>query len=177
MTGPCLSKACGKMEGVVKILKKIIDNLEEIIVVPLVAVMTAVIILQVIFRFVIRGSLPWSEELARYLMVWVTFVGASIGVKRGSHIGVEALVVVLPKKAQVVFKYVGIVIALIFSIIVFFVSISILRIQMMNNQISPAMRIPMWWAYGAIPTGTFLMAARFIQSLFQNKALNAETRD
>ena len=66
-------------------VKKFLNNIEEFIVVPLVAVMTAVIILQVFFRYVLKGSLPWSEELSRYLMIWVTFVGASIGVKRGAH--------------------------------------------------------------------------------------------
>jgi len=50
-----------------------------------------VAVLQNISRFVLRDSLSWSEELARYLMVWATFIGASIGVKRGSHVGVEAL--------------------------------------------------------------------------------------
>ena len=150
-------------------VKKFLNNIEEFIIVPLVAVMIAVVILQVIFRFILKGSLSWSEELARYLMVWVTFVGASIGVKRGAHIGVEALVIVLPKKTQIIIKYLGIILVVVFCIVVFSASLGILRNQIVNRQVSPAMRIPMWWAYAAIPVGTFFMGIRFIQTLFKYK--------
>jgi len=157
-------------------VKKFLNNFEEFLVVPLVGVMTAVIILQVIFRFILKASLPWSEELARYLMVWLTFVGASIGVKWGSHIGVEALVIVLPKNVQTIVKYLGIILAIIFCVVVFSASLGILQNQIVNRQVSPAMRIPMWWAYAAVPFGTFLMAVRFIQELLKYKDLNAKAR-
>ena len=158
-------------------VKKFLNNFEEFIAVPLVGVMSAVIILQVFCRYVLRESLMWSEELARYLMVWVTFVGASIGVKRGAHVGVGILVTALPKNVQIIVKYLGIVISIIFCITVFVVSLGILQRQITGRQISPAMRIPMWWAYAAVPAGTFFMTVRFIQILFKTKALNAEARD
>jgi len=159
------------------IIKKILNNIEEIIVVPLVGTMAAVIILQVIFRYIVKGSLPWSEELARYLMVWVTFVGASIGVKKGAHVGIEAFVLILPPKAKTFVKYLGIIISIVFCIIVLNASLGIVHRQIISHQVSPAMRIPMWWAYGAIPVGTFLMTIRFIQSLFKIKAVKAETEN
>jgi C4-dicarboxylate transporter DctQ subunit len=108
-------------------------------------------------------------------MVWVTFVGASIGVKRGAHVGVEAFVLILPKKAKTLVKYLGIIISIVFCIVVLGVSLGILHRQIIGHQVSPAMRIPMWWAYGAIPVGTFLMTIRFIQSLFKNRAAKTET--
>ena len=161
-------------------VKKFFNKFEEILVVPMLAVMSVTIILQVIFRYVVKGSLPWSEELARYLMVWVTFMGASIGVKRGAHVGVEALVSILPKKTQALFKYLVIVISIVFCCLVFYQSLIIVKTQFTNNQISPAMRIPMWWVYGAIPTGTFFWTVRFIQIFIttfrQNKAVMAEGR-
>ena len=158
-------------------VKKFFNNLEEFIVVPLVAAMTVVIVLQVFFRYVMKGSLSWSEELARYLMVWVSFVGASIGVKRSAHVGVELAVSALPKNIQKITNYIAIIISIIFCIVVFNASLGILQRQITGNQISPAMRIPMWWVYAAIPVGTFLMTVRFIQVLLKNKAQNTETRD
>ena len=150
-----------------KFIKKFLNNFEEFLVVPIMAVMTVVVIMQVFSRFVLRDSLSWSEELARYLMVWAVFVGASIGVKRGSHVGVEALVTRLPKKAQHIFKYLGIAIVLIFCAIVFTKGLGIIQRQVTGHQVSPAMRMPMWWAYLAIPTGAFLMAVRFIQNMLK----------
>ena len=162
-------------------VKKLLNNFEEFVVVPLVAVMATVIIVQVFCRYVLKESLSWSEELARYLMVWVTFVGASIGVKRGAHVGVEMLVANLPKNVQVIVKYLGLIISIIFCVVVFVASIGLIQRLIMNNQISPAMRIPMWWAYAAVPAGAFLMTVRFIQILLKtkalNKAINTEKRD
>ena len=152
-----------------KYVKKFLNNFEEFLVVPIVAVMTVVVIMQVFSRFVLRDSLSWSEELARYLMVWATFVGASIGVKRGSHVGVEALAKALPKKAQIIVKYLGVVLVLTFCVILFTQGMGIIQRQISGRQVSPAMRIPMWWAYLAIPVGAFLMGVRFIQNLLKIK--------
>ncbi len=79
-------------------LQKTSDVLNKVAVVFLgiaLAVMTVVVFAQVIFRM-IGASLPWSEEFARYTMVFLTYIGASVGVKYKSHISVEAVVGILP---------------------------------------------------------------------------------
>ena len=55
-------------------------------------VMTGTILIQIFFRFVIYRPVPWSEELARYLMVWMGMLGSVIALRRGRHIGVTFLV-------------------------------------------------------------------------------------
>ena len=160
------------------VVKKVLNNFEEILLVPILIVMSIIVVMQVFFRFVIKGSLPWSEELSRYLLVWVTFIGASAAVKRGAHVGVELVVMLFPKKAQKVLSVVSVLISTAFCLIVFFVSLTLIKNQIVNHQISPAMRIPMWWAYGSVPLGTLLMAVRFIQTLFvKDKAAFVEGKD
>lgn len=149
-----------------KAVTKIFNNIEEYLVVFLLTVMTAVVFWQVVARFVLKTPLPWSEELARYFLVWTTFLGASIGVKRGAHIGVEAFTLLLPKNARKIVQYLAVALSVIFLLVVFKESITIIQKQLATNQVSPAMRIPMWWAYAAIPVGTLLMSIRFIQTLF-----------
>ena len=53
--------------------------------------MSVIIIYQVFSRFVLEASLPWSEELTRYLMIWAVFIGASLALRNGALIGVEAI--------------------------------------------------------------------------------------
>mgnify|MGYP003608844836 FL=1 len=65
--------------------------LEGFLIVGFVA-MTLVIFLQVIFRYFLLQSLSWSEEVARYLFVWLTFLGASVVARSRSHITVESVV-------------------------------------------------------------------------------------
>lgn len=62
--------------------------------------MAGVILLQVFFRYVLNNSLFWSEELGRMLLVWLSFMGASVAYKRGAHMGVAVLVERLPQRAK-----------------------------------------------------------------------------
>ena len=56
-------------------------------------VMTLTVIVQVFLRYVFSFSLSWSEEVARYLMIWVAFLGGSLALQKGLHIGVELFLV------------------------------------------------------------------------------------
>lgn len=53
--------------------------------------MALVIAMQVFFRYALNESLFWSEELGRMLLVWLTFLGASVAYKRGAHVGVDVV--------------------------------------------------------------------------------------
>jgi TRAP-type C4-dicarboxylate transport system permease small subunit len=59
-----------------------------------------VVFLQFYTRYVLNSSLGWTEEIARYLLIGVTFVGAVTAMRKGSHIAVEALLVYLPREAK-----------------------------------------------------------------------------
>ncbi len=60
----------------------------------------AVVFLQFFTRYVLNNSLGWTEEIARYLLILVTFVGSVTAMRKGSHIAVEALLVYLPREAR-----------------------------------------------------------------------------
>ncbi|HHY47061.1 MAG TPA: TRAP transporter small permease [Firmicutes bacterium] len=59
-----------------------------------------VVFLQVVFRFVLRYPAPWTEELARYLLVWVMFLGAAVSSKEGTHLVASNLVARLVPTAE-----------------------------------------------------------------------------
>ena len=58
-----------------KWIKKLADNFEGYCCAVMLAVMSVVVFMQVVFRFLIKSSLPWSEELSRYLLVYITYFG------------------------------------------------------------------------------------------------------
>lgn len=129
--------------------------------------MIIVVFLQVFFRYVVHYSLPWSEELARYLMTWVVFVGASMGARDGVHIGVAAFVNLMPRwfqRADIIFS--GLC-SVVFGLATSYVGyLAVARIAKMG-QISPAMEMPMWIAYLPICVGSFCMAIRFGQAMIE----------
>jgi TRAP-type C4-dicarboxylate transport system permease small subunit len=117
--------------------------------------MTVVTFAQVFFRFVIVHSLPWSEEFSRYALVWASFLGASIALKRGLHIGVEAFVTRLRKEKRRLVYLITLVIITIFLLVVLVKGFQMASFNM--RQSSPAMRIPMGFPYLAIPVGSLFM--------------------
>ena len=153
-------------------LKKTLDRvnfLVEYAVCALLAVMVVVVFLQVVFRFVIRSSLPWSEEMARYLMVWIVFLGASIGIKRKSHIGVDALVSLLPETIR---RWTAVLVNGLFCVFfAFMIHYGRMILRVVGFQLSPAMEISMAIPYGAAFAGGVLM---FLHCFFQMLELMVE---
>ena len=144
-----------------KVVKKIADNFEGYCCAVMLAVMSVVVFLQVIFRFVIKASLPWSEELSRYLLVYITYFGCAYGIKTGAHLGVEAFVLILPKTVQKAINVLVQIGGLVVCVLILKSGADIVFSQMQSGQLSPAMRLPMWTIYSAIPIGMAFCVIRY----------------
>jgi TRAP-type C4-dicarboxylate transport system permease small subunit len=77
-----------------------IDRAAEALVAALVTMMVVAGVLQIVNRFVFNISLSWSEELQRYLHIWIVFLAVPIGYRRGAHIGMNMLFDHLPRPAR-----------------------------------------------------------------------------
>lgn len=148
----------GKMKKIIDILNKI----EEWFLIILMCAISVVVIMQVIWRKA-GASLSWSEELARYLMVWISFVGASYGFRFGVHIGVEAFKTWLPYRIERIIDLIADVVIVVLSAMMVKYGIDIIvNVHLKFGQVSPAMRMPMWIAYAAVPVGFTLIFFRNI---------------
>ncbi|MGI6225933.1 MAG: TRAP transporter small permease [Peptococcales bacterium] len=143
-----------------------LDKFEDYSVTFLYLIMIVVIFLQVIFRFVIKASLPWSEELARYIMAWAVFIGSSIAAKEGAHLGIDSLVTRLPKKMKRYTELIVLALSALFSIILIYLAILVIQFLMKTGQKTPAMMIPMWIAYFSVFFGAILMSIRYCQATY-----------
>ena len=83
-----------------KKLIKALNKTEEVVLVAMFALMVAIIFIQVIMRYVFQNSLYWSEELGKFLFIWISWLGISIGEKRGEHIKITLIVDKFSNKAQ-----------------------------------------------------------------------------
>ncbi|WZL72144.1 TRAP transporter small permease [Clostridiaceae bacterium 35-E11] len=137
-----------------------LNKIVERIVALLLTIMSVVVFSQVVFRYIFRASLPWSEELARYILVWLTFLGASIGVKRNAHIGVEVVVKFLPPLLRKTTNMIAQTLSLAFFMVLIVYGMKVVAITMM--QLSPAMKINMGYVYLAIIVGAAFMTLHLI---------------
>ncbi|WP_157958261.1 TRAP transporter small permease [Salinicola sp. CR57] len=155
-----LSKSLEKLDA-------ILTSFEERAVYILLVAMLAVVFLGVLNRFLIQLPLPWTEELARYFMIWATFVGAGLGVKRATHISIDALVIILPAGAQRAVALLANLVSFFFCAWLFHIGMDFVGRMMSAGQLSPAMRIPIYIAYAAVPCGFFLMTLRYFLKFFE----------
>lgn len=148
-------------------LLKPIDWLEDAICVLTLGTVSLLIFGQVISRYFFEYTPLWSEELARYLIVWSIFVGVSVGVRDNKHIGVDALIRFLPHGFKVACECLLNLIGIAVVAVLIWTSIQFINRTIEFEQLSPAMRIPMYIPYLAMPVGLSLSAVRFLQNIFR----------
>lgn len=127
------------------------------------AVMSVVVLLQVFLRYVVRASLPWSEELARYLMVWIGLMGASIALREGRHVGVTFLVERARGPARKALT--GLALLAILAFLWLLLDQGTVLLGNIWHQRSPAMSLPMVIPYAAIPLGALFMIVQTLLAL------------
>ncbi len=144
--------------------ERILQRILVSIIFALAGGMFIIIFLQVIFRYVLRMPISWSEEIARYLMVWGSCLAAASAYGYGSHIGVKALVNLLSEKKA---KWARIVVHLAVSTLMVVVTYEGFRLSfLLFDQESAAMQIPMTYPYLAIPVGAFLILVQAVVMIF-----------
>lgn len=123
----------------------------------LLAVSLVVLTCQIISRFVLNAPLTWSDELLRYLLVWITFIGAGLAIRYSKLIRLEFLfnIIKFPNNVERGIRGLAVVITIVFCVILLLYSMQILEV--VHVQRSAAMHIPMSIPYLAIPLGSLIM--------------------
>lgn len=153
-------------------LDKAVTIFEENFVVVCFAVMLIIVNLEIVYRYVLQAPFPWAEESARYLMIWGVYIGVSIGVHRSVHLGVDAFINPLPAKIKRVVMLISALIELMAYIIFAYFAIEIAANIKGTGQTAPAMGIPMYLAYAALPVGFILSTYRKIQVIWSEFIIN-----
>lgn len=122
--------------------------------------------LNVILRYIFLAPIFWADELARYLMVWLIFLGAGILAEKSQHISVDAMSHVLPSRVVRVMNRLICLINALFSVCLAYYGLQHALHVRQSEQVTAALDWPMWLAYMAIPVGATLMAIFYFQQFF-----------
>lgn len=152
-----------------KLLKKIDKNLERWVMFLLLAGMTLVLGIQIFCRFVLNNSLTWSEELARFMFIWSTFLSIGFCLKEGISLKIDTLISLFPKKVQAVILLLGDVVMTVFFLYLLPSAWEFAYASVENGQTSarPA-GIPMYFVQGSLMVGFALAAFRAAQGVWSN---------
>ncbi|SDG15954.1 TRAP-type C4-dicarboxylate transport system, small permease component [Celeribacter baekdonensis] len=117
--------------------------------------LTGVITLQIVSR-VFFTSVGWTEEVARFLLIWITFLGAALAFQQGRHIAVTLLRDSLPLTLRRIVSGAGIVVT--FTFLVTLAVIGWRYMNMQSYQKSPSLRLSMTYVYAVMPLASAIMA-------------------
>jgi TRAP-type C4-dicarboxylate transport system permease small subunit len=128
--------------------------------------LAAIVFLQFFTRYVLNDSVSWTEEIARYGLIWVTFIGGIMVTRRNSHIAVALLPNVLPAwAARLLLATVDLTVLGFLGLLAYFSVLIVGRMQMQRMTI---VDLPMSYVYAAVVLGCLLMCARQLQRVWRN---------
>jgi C4-dicarboxylate transporter DctQ subunit len=136
---------------------------------------TIILCFNVIARYGFGYALFWAEELTNFTIIWITLLGSTLCIRHGMHMGVDILLQhVHSNFGRRIIICIQLIISLIFVAIIALVgSQQVVKIYQFG-QISPALMIPMYIPYIALPIGGVLMVLSYLELLLKN-ILNFET--
>ena len=139
-------------------LKKVLDRSLEVLVMIVVAVLVLDVLWQVFTRFILNDPSTWTEELAVFMLIWVSLLGAAVALNRGAHLGIDYFVGKLPARRRL---YTEVFVFLCVSAFSFFVMVlggaSLVGSTLALGQESPALRVKVGYVYLAIPISGFFL--------------------
>ena len=121
----------------------------------LLAAMAVIVFANVGLRYLTNASIPWAEEVARHLMIWLTFLGAGPVLRAGGHIAIDSLQDALPGGWARATRALVVVLLLVFFVLMVVVGWAYMR--RVGGQLTAATQIPFAWIYAAIPVGGLLL--------------------
>jgi len=144
-------------------LAKTLSSITEKLLVALLSAMTLIVFAQVLFRYVLKSPLYWSEEAARYIMIWIVFLGASVGIRKASHLGFTWYVERSSSEVRRVCALIAHLGLLAFSLNITYYG-SIITLQN-TEQLSPGLQMPVAFVYACLPVGGILCIIQLIPIL------------
>ena len=126
-------------------------------------VLTVSVFLQVLIRFVFQYPLPWTDEIARIAFVYCIFVGATIAVRENSHLSVDFLLVILPKRVARAAVFLGVLLVGVFLIFVTWQGVVLVLAT--GVQMSPVMQVPFKYLYLILPVSGALMLLYLVANM------------
>lgn len=142
------------MMKIIHDIDKVINKILRFIVIIMLSVMSVVVFAQVLFR-IVHLSIPWSEELSKYLLIWSTFLGAAICIRKGSLVGLEFLKNSMSEEKQKMLQ--TILNLIVCAMLLFLINVGFWAVRRVWFQITPVLKLSMGLMYAAIPIGSVFM--------------------
>jgi len=149
-------------------LKAIDRNGERYLLLVFYTLVVAVIGIEVVRRFVLSFSSIWGEEIARFAFIYLTWIGASVGVKNRAHIRIDVIYSWVPERHQIWLYIFADVATIAFAVIAFYYSLIPIITSLQFDNVTDGLRINRTFFLMAVPLGFSMTMVRVMQNIFRD---------
>ncbi|MEZ5741264.1 MAG: TRAP transporter small permease [Burkholderiaceae bacterium] len=160
------------MDAVIQVIKglrglnAVLLGLCRYLIILIVAIISIILIASVVFRYGLDNALSWAEELSKYLMVWLTFLGAPVALRHFGHVSIDVLVKVLPARLQqLLYLIISVIICLTMAIVLWK---GLGFAAQGARQVASSLNLSMVYLYIAVPIGSALTILVALEQAMQS---------
>ena len=139
------------------------EKLHDGIAVVLFTLMLGLVLLQVLLRYVFNAPLVWTDEVAQYLFVWVSFMGWTMATRRRVHIGIGVIIDRLPPPGRRSLHALWCALQVVFAVVLLVVGIRITRANSDIQMVS--IDYAFWPVYAVVPIAAAFLIAYAVRDL------------
>lgn len=126
-----------------------------------------IIFAQVVTRYVLSLSLPWAEEIGRFLFLALSYLGITVGMKRHAHLRVDILLLYMPSSMKKFFEIIAELICALFFLFIVYEGTSMTMKVYRIDQLAVSIPLPIWIVWACIPFSSFLTLLQCIKNIYE----------
>lgn len=139
-------------------IRRHVDKALEWLLVSLMTLMVLNVVWQVISRFVLRDPSSYTEELARYFLIWLGLLGAGYCVGKKSHLAIDIMISKFSATQRHIARLFAHAVIMLFALVVLIAGgLKLVQTTLTYQQTSAALQIPLGYVYLALPISGFLI--------------------
>jgi TRAP-type C4-dicarboxylate transport system permease small subunit len=155
--------------------RAIIDKLHEYVLIIILAVLVLDVLWQVISRYLMKSPSSFTDELARFLLIWVGILGAAYATGKKMHLAIDVLINKLSRKYRnMVDIFIHTAIAFFALLVMVIGGLNLIYMLLKLGNISPALSIPIGFVYSVIPISGILIIYYSLFEIFSGRVTNQE---
>ena len=135
-------------------------------------IVTVVLFANVVLRYFFRSGVHWSDEFIRYVMIWIAFIGLSIGIRKDKLMAVDLVLNYTGPVQMHIIRFINNSLGAVFGALLCYFGILSISTMSRSAQVSPALEIPMYVFYLVIPLSGALMTLEFTRGAIRSLTVN-----
>ena len=148
------SEGSAAMKHAVRLVNRLLGGLTVVVF----TILIICVVWQVVSRFILGTPSTTTDEIARFLFMWIAFVGAAYTLGQNRHLAIDVISLMVEDKTQRRIRMLVLVIVAAFAAIVMvYGGFELMMKTLASGQVTPALRLPMGYVYGAIPFSGLMM--------------------